>query len=456
MRRQRIRPTLPGLAFTAAIALGTPAAAQDLEILSLDWNGQFSGSDARNVDISGDGRFVVFQGSQLLPGEVTASQVYLRDRRTGVLERISVATDGGEADQGAQIAIWPSQKMISHDGRFVVFRSTSSNLLDPPINGGTPHIYRRDRLLGVTQLMSVASNGDPANGPSFDYTLSPDGGVVAFNSTATNLDPFDVDANGNVFLHETLGHTTRLACFDDFGAKIDSCNRFAISCGGGSIVFWTPHPVTATDDNGSEDVYVAPPLIGGFAELLTADRNGTYSSLGFHGHPSISCDGQRIAFASSLDMVFEDEDGDWDLYVIQRGIPLKWRIVDAEGNSTRSNVDVEISPNGGFVVFGTAEALDPIDTNGFGDYYLAEIVADDVPVANLSLATRNAGQVANWANWYASVSDFGEVAFSSEASNLLPFPDPLGKSDVFAPVPLPLFADGFESGSTGSWSTVVP
>ena len=52
--------------------------------------------------LSGDGRFVVFDSERTLVADDTngAADVFLRDRHTGVLTRISVASNGVDARNG--------------------------------------------------------------------------------------------------------------------------------------------------------------------------------------------------------------------------------------------------------------------------------------------------------------------------------------------------------------------
>src|SRR5205823_10856439 len=147
------------------------------------------------LSISEDGRFVAFgsDASNLGPG------IVVHDRLTGVTERVSVASDGTQANEligGAPI--------LSADGRFVAFESFASNLVSGDTNG-TGDIFVHDRLTGVTERVSVASDGtqvgshDPSSSPS----ISADGRFVAFDSDARNL---TVPRGGghvrNVYVHD--------------------------------------------------------------------------------------------------------------------------------------------------------------------------------------------------------------------------------------------------------------
>src|SRR6476620_3810391 len=78
--------------------------------------GAFGGySIVRQHAMSADGRFLTFDSDRTLVGGDTngAYDVFVRDRQTGALERVSVATDGTEGDA---LSYWPA---ISSNGRHV-------------------------------------------------------------------------------------------------------------------------------------------------------------------------------------------------------------------------------------------------------------------------------------------------------------------------------------------------
>src|SRR5262249_6855355 len=115
-----------------------------------------------SVAISGDGRFVAFESfaSNLVPGDTNGEfDTFVRDRQTGTTERVSVATGGAQADGASGIV------SISADGRFVAFVFFGTNLV-PGDTNDQPDVFVRDRLRGTTERVSVATGGLQSNGPS--------------------------------------------------------------------------------------------------------------------------------------------------------------------------------------------------------------------------------------------------------------------------------------------------
>jgi Tol biopolymer transport system component/subtilisin-like proprotein convertase family protein len=164
------------------------------ERVSVSSDGTEANGASRHVSLSTDGRFVAFDSGadNLVPGDTNGTtDVFVHDRRTGQTERVSIASDGTQGDGFSQL---PS---LSADGRFVAFESFATNLV-PGDSNGQPDIFVHDRLTGVTELVTVAADGGPGNQSSYGFPLaiSGNGLVVAFESNATNL--VQPDASGSV------------------------------------------------------------------------------------------------------------------------------------------------------------------------------------------------------------------------------------------------------------------
>ena len=218
-------------------------------------NQSASGVQATGISIlpslSSDARWVAFesQGAALVPGDTNfAIDVFARDNLTKQVVRVSVATDGTEANGRSD---WPS---ISNDASRIVFTSEATNL-DPGDTDPDRDVYMRDRdtdhdgifdepgavsttllsgdvpagswcdvpeifgngggavyqveqpnstnvysttmfagVFPVTRLVSAPLAGGSADGPSYEASVDVDGGVIAFTTRATNL--FAGDTNG--------------------------------------------------------------------------------------------------------------------------------------------------------------------------------------------------------------------------------------------------------------------
>lgn len=218
--------------------------------------------------VSGDGRYVAFTagaaGGSLTPADTyPGSDVFVRDRRAGTTEEISVGSDG------RSMGGWFLG--MSADGRKVLFGSG-------PQPDAKPAVFLRDRVAGTTQVIAPlvttwrrssgahaaplaavgqrngppaslspdgrrvavqtavptgsedtnaaddivvvdlatgarrvatrSSSGCPGNGPSGEPTLSHDGSVVAFTSEADDLAGSDNQRRTNVYVRDMSVHRT--------------------------------------------------------------------------------------------------------------------------------------------------------------------------------------------------------------------------------------------------------
>jgi Tol biopolymer transport system component len=167
---------------------------------------QANGATFRGM-LSGDGRFVGFRSraSNLVSGDTNdAMDVFVHDRVTGETRRISVATDGGEADASglhghACENVFMSRPFLSSNGRYAAFTSRAANLVAGDRNG-MPDVFVHDLKTGRTVRISVTADGREANGGSFVSGISADGRVVAFQSLASNLVPGDTNRRKDVFV----------------------------------------------------------------------------------------------------------------------------------------------------------------------------------------------------------------------------------------------------------------
>lgn len=265
--------------------------------------------------ISGDGRFVAFLSfaSNLVAGDVNGrADVFIRDRARGTTELVSVSFTGGP---GAGHSWWPA---ISADGRIVAFESDAPDLVAGDTNG-CMDIFLRDRETGTTARVSVSTEGEQANGESFQPALSPDGRFVAFMSHATNLVSGDTNDASDIFVHDRVTGVTVRASVSTDGEQADGDSRRpAISLGGRFVAFESAGTNLVADDaNDCIDVFVCD-LVSGVTERVSVSADGQEGSAHAFG-AAISADGRFVAFESAApELVEGDNDGTFGVFVRDR------------------------------------------------------------------------------------------------------------------------------------------
>ncbi|TMK83849.1 MAG: hypothetical protein E6G44_11140, partial [Actinobacteria bacterium] len=142
------------------------------------------GGGGGQPSISADGRYVAFSSgdSTLVPGDTNGqTDVFVRDRSTGSVSRVSVDSSGNQAD------LRSDSPSISPDGRWTVFESQATNLVAGDTNG-TWDVFVHDSVTGATTRLSVAADGTQGNGDSTTavvraHFISADGRYVGTPTT---------------------------------------------------------------------------------------------------------------------------------------------------------------------------------------------------------------------------------------------------------------------------------
>ncbi|NCS83074.1 hypothetical protein GW746_01510, partial [Candidatus Saccharibacteria bacterium] len=173
----------------------------DTSLVSASSNGVPANAGSNMPVISADGRYVAFRSnaSNLVTGDTNSSpDVFLHDRQTSQTTRVSVSSNGGQAN-GDWRSLYSYAPSISADGRYVAFLSTAKNLVSG-VTQLTQNIYVHDCRTGKTALVSVAYDGAEQNVTSFSSYISSDGRYVAFESNSTNLIPGGTDGSRYTFV----------------------------------------------------------------------------------------------------------------------------------------------------------------------------------------------------------------------------------------------------------------
>jgi hypothetical protein len=316
-------------------ALGTT------ERVSVALDGGFPDSDSRDdLTVSADGRFVAFtsNASNLVAGDTNGRlDVFVRDRLLGFTERVSVASNGSQANEGRS-----EQSAMSADGRFVTFTSEAANLV-PGDTNGTWDVFVRDRQLGTTERISVSSWGEEANGPSEAPAISGNGRFITFRTLATNFVAGDVNDKYNFFVHDRLNHTTSLVDVTPFGhvGNGDAEAVAAVSADGRYVAFASSSSLVAVDA-GPPQVYVRD-LYAGATVRVSQALDGTPAN-GKSYLPALSPEGDVVAFISvANNLVPNDTNGFSDVFAAVN--PLYNAPPDVQADKTLTLLEDAVSPS---------------------------------------------------------------------------------------------------------------
>ena len=281
-------------------------------------------------DISGDGRYIVFDSdaTTLVSGDTNgAADVFVHDRLLATTTRVSVSDSGAQARDAAS---WGAR--ISADGRFIAFVSDAANLVSNDVNA-TSDVFVHDMVLRTTTRMSVASTGAGGNGESRAPSISGDGRYVVFHSRATNLVAGDSNGTTDVFVHDRVQHTTARVSLASDGHQADGPSEFpSISADGRWVVFSSlATNLVSGDTNAAYDVFLHDRATAGTTRVSVA--SGGRQLAGASAEGVVSGDGRVVVFTSlAADVVPGDANGLSDVFTYDRTTGQTRRVSLDQGN----------------------------------------------------------------------------------------------------------------------------
>jgi len=286
--------------------------------------------------MSHDGRYVAFTSysPDLVPGD-TNNEVDGFIRDTVAGTTIRFTV----GDSGAQGNSSSGGGSLSADGRLAVFTSSATNLTPTDTNGDDSDVFLRDIPAGSTKMVSVATNGKQGNLSSVGGAISADGRYVAFRSYSNNLVPNDTNARADIFLRDTVaGTTTRVSVAGDGAQANDSSTNPSISGDGRFIAIESNATNLVPDDtNAANDIFVRDTLAGTTTRVSVASDGAEGNKDTYH--PSVSADGRRVVFASQAsNLVSDDTNGHVDIFVHDLTTQMTVRVSTASDGTQGDNM----------------------------------------------------------------------------------------------------------------------
>ena len=225
------------------------------EAVSVNLYGGFTDDDAGAPSVTPDGRYVVFhsQANNLVPNDIYGDyDIFVRDRQSGTTERVSVDMRGGSLT-GRSL-----NGSISADGRYVAFWSDAPDVVPGDSQWHEPDIFVRDRLEARTERVTFGLGGTQPNSGATGAMISATGRYVMFTSDASNIVEHDTNETTDVFVRDRVARTTERVSLDSTGAQVYAPSRgSSITYGGRRVVIESAAPyIVANDFNASSDVYM--------------------------------------------------------------------------------------------------------------------------------------------------------------------------------------------------------
>jgi hypothetical protein len=308
--------------------------------------------------VSDDGRYVAFESDSdgiLAAGASRVERhVFVRDRQTGTTTQVDRAQDG-TAGNG-----YANSPAISGDGHRVAFFSSSTNLNGDSVND-TGNVFVKDLVSGVVYLASrrTGAAGTAANGFVSHPALSFDGDKVAF-AASVSLDAADTNNLSDVYSRAIgAGETTLVSRLGAAGAVGNGASAAPSINAAGDIIAFESHAsnLSPFDGDAASDVFVR----ANNAIVLASRLNGAATTAG-NGEsysPSLDASGTKVAFySSSSDLVADDIGGFYDVFVRDTTADTTMLMSRPDGSTTTqadaSSDSPVMSSDGSLVAFSSS------------------------------------------------------------------------------------------------------
>jgi large repetitive protein len=357
--------------FVAETVAGTSLSWSVLNLLDKNVMTTFYESDRPNAKLSADERYVAINRHQLLSMDPPAIKevITVYDRVTGETENIS-PPDTNQIISGTILDF-----DMSDDAKYIVF-SYSESFIDEVMN-----VYLYDRQNNKLELVTPVAGrevyGDDANRVS----ISADGRYIAFDTDAKGLVPDDQDSFRDVFLYDRLAadkKIKRISARADLGEyDVGDSSAPSISANGQYIAFQSRVNFTKDENESStEDIYIY--------DKENVDTPFKKVSVGLGGvdgdgrsiQPTISADGQTVAFLSEASNLVDAQDENYsaDLFV-SNGTSIKRVAFVPEVTDPADLYRIQIkkpsiSPDGKYVGY---ELHEDTDEDTLKDAYVASV-----------------------------------------------------------------------------------
>lgn len=281
-----------------------------------------------------------------------------------------VATSAtGEAANSQSLTL-PGPAAWTPDGRFVVFASYATNLVEPDPEPDQPNIYLKDLATGAVEQIDVGAAFGPVSLlPTSVVDVTDDGRSVVFLRRAQGS-PYD-----QVWLRDRWTGTTSLLTVgvDRLPANAN-CSFPRISPSGDRVVFVTKSTNLAVGVDGSHAQVLARTMPDGTFSVVSVGPDGQLAN-GSCDRPSLAADGSLVAFETAATNLVADNTGSWKivLWDPKAGGFSRLDLDNAGLGANKSSAMADLSADGRYAVF-TSQAT---NLGGDGDSNAYDVFVRD-------------------------------------------------------------------------------
>jgi len=353
----------------------------------------FNGGSSFSPKISADGNVVVFTSTSTdLVEDVVYNdsryRLYLHDLASGVTEQVSNDKNYGNNYGYSYSAV------IKDDGNVVIYGSLDSGQASGADNNGRRDIFKYDRRTKITERVSNNGAGQAGNHESFVHSVSLNGDVIVYLSSATDIADPEISYNYEI----NTSYPPRQIVFSD-------SSKATLSSAAISLV--SPSDVVSLNDDIKIDVNIDTNTLSALGGGLNIFYDSTLLDfISFTSNPSLDLD---VAFRREPDTATEGVTLNGLAFGEFEGLSGSLLIGTLTFHSLNVGIaDLTLSDNSLTGPMGAFYMVDGSELGGINYTGTSITITDnEAPVAsNLSIIT-DAG-IAQSSNMLATDSDVGD------------------------------------------------
>jgi Tol biopolymer transport system component len=250
-----------------------------------------TGEGSYTPSISADGTKIAFRSNRNLTGGNPDGnwEIFLWTAGSGFTQ---VTNTTGESTY--------SYLSMSADGAKIAFRSTRDLVPGGNLDGNY-EIFLWTSGSGFTQV--TATTG----GENFAPSISADGTKIAFGSDRNLVPGGNLDGNPEIFFWTAGSGFTQVTATSGVSTHYNP----SINADGTRVVFYSTHDLTGGNPDNNSEIFLWTAGFG-VAQVTTTTGGGSDS-------PSISADGNKIAFVSTSNPTGGNPDGNYEIFLWTSG-----------------------------------------------------------------------------------------------------------------------------------------
>ena len=274
---------------------------------------------------------------------------------------------------------------------------------------------------GETKPVSVGLPGFGANGASANSKISANGQFVVFESTAPDLVVGDTNGLKDIFVYNRLTRETVRASVSTSGREGKAESIAPSISGDGRFVAFESEGFTFTQgyDYMGPRIFVRDMVLGTTIRIGSSPP-GVTALAGWSQAPSISSDGRYVAYHSSVNVVPDDTNGKYDIFVYDMvmGSTIRASLSSSGVQGNQGSKNPSMSSDGRYVAY-TSEASNFALNDSLGNSDIFRRDLDQATTVRVSVSTIG-GDPWDDSDFPSISADGNLICFTTRAGNLVP------------------------------------